>query len=306
MEMHQIRYFLAVAETLNFTRAAEGCNVAQPSLTRAIKNLEIELGGDLFRRERGSSHLTNLGRAMLPLLTNAYNNAIAAKSQAESFKKGDFAAIRITLSQTVDFDLVADALAELERAFTNIQLTCQRVGVVEMIDRLRSGDAEVALAGPIQDSWDRLDSWPLFTEAHSIVVLSEHPFASRDSVDLSDLRDERLIVRPYCEQWQDWLALFEAVGVDVRQCHEVSSDHDAICLLEAGLGVGLLPQSIRVSGDLRKVALTKPIERTIRIYAVAGRQRSPALSALLDLLRSADWTHYQQLTPAIRSTEALA
>ena len=62
MEMHQVRYFLAVARTLNFTRAADECNVTQPSLTRAINQLEAELGGDLFRRERPAG-LTELGRA---------------------------------------------------------------------------------------------------------------------------------------------------------------------------------------------------------------------------------------------------
>ena len=68
MEMHQVRYFLAVARVLNFTRAAEECHVAQPSLTRAIKQLEAELGGDLFRRERNLTHLTDLGQRMLPML----------------------------------------------------------------------------------------------------------------------------------------------------------------------------------------------------------------------------------------------
>jgi hypothetical protein len=68
MEMHQVRCFLAVARTLNFTRAAEECHVAQPSLTRAIKLLEGELGGDLFRRERPRAMLTPLGERMFPLL----------------------------------------------------------------------------------------------------------------------------------------------------------------------------------------------------------------------------------------------
>src|SRR3712207_8365018 len=66
VEMHQVRYFVALCETLNFTRAAERCNVAQPSLTRAIKLLEDELGGPLFNRERNRTHLTELGRMMEP------------------------------------------------------------------------------------------------------------------------------------------------------------------------------------------------------------------------------------------------
>ena len=64
MEMKQVRYFVAVAETLNFTRAAEQCNVTQPALTRAIKQLEFELGGDLIRREGRNTHLTDLGNRM--------------------------------------------------------------------------------------------------------------------------------------------------------------------------------------------------------------------------------------------------
>ena len=88
MEMHQIRYFLAVTRTLNFTRAADECNVTQPSLTRAIKQLEAELGGDLFRRERPAAQLTELGQRMHPLLKQCYEAAVGARSLASSFKGG--------------------------------------------------------------------------------------------------------------------------------------------------------------------------------------------------------------------------
>ena len=75
MEMHQARYFVALCETLNFTRAAEKCNVTQPSLTRAIKLLEDELGGPLFNRERNQTHLTELGRLMEPHLREVIDQA---------------------------------------------------------------------------------------------------------------------------------------------------------------------------------------------------------------------------------------
>ncbi|MDX1576049.1 MAG: LysR family transcriptional regulator, partial [Kiloniellales bacterium] len=85
MEMHQVRYFLAVCEALNFTRAAEACHVAQPSLTAAIKKLERELGGELFRRERSRTHLTDLGRLMKPHLEQIYAASEAAKADAYGF-----------------------------------------------------------------------------------------------------------------------------------------------------------------------------------------------------------------------------
>jgi DNA-binding transcriptional LysR family regulator len=89
--MHHIRYFLAVSETLNLTKAAERCNVAQPALSRAIQALETELGGELLRRERALSHLTELGQRMLPMLRQCYETAHAAKMVAASIRKGEAA-----------------------------------------------------------------------------------------------------------------------------------------------------------------------------------------------------------------------
>src|ERR1051326_4330453 len=87
MEMHQIRYFLSVAQELNFTRAAERCNVAQPSLTRAIKLLEEELGGPLFHREGARTPLSELGNMVLPYLTQVYEQTQAVKRQAVDFTR---------------------------------------------------------------------------------------------------------------------------------------------------------------------------------------------------------------------------
>lgn len=86
MEMHQIRYFLATARVLNFTRAADDCNVSQPSLTRAIQKLEDEFGGELFRRERSRTHLTDLGRQMLPHLERTLEAAHAAMQLARGLE----------------------------------------------------------------------------------------------------------------------------------------------------------------------------------------------------------------------------
>src|SRR5258706_16433975 len=102
MEMHQGRYFLAVARTLNFTRAAEECNVAQPSLTRAIRQLEEELGGDLFRRERPRAIMTELGERMHPLLKQCHDSALGARSLASSIKSGEVGALRLGPVRPVD------------------------------------------------------------------------------------------------------------------------------------------------------------------------------------------------------------
>ena len=85
MELHEIRYFLALSKTLNFTKAAEMCNVSQPALTRAIQKMEDELGGLLFSRERSNTHLTELGRMLEPHLTEVLARTQAAKETAQAF-----------------------------------------------------------------------------------------------------------------------------------------------------------------------------------------------------------------------------
>ena len=120
MEMHQIRYFLAVGRTLNFTRAADECNVAQPSLTRAIKQLEAELGGDLFRRERPAAQLTELGQRMHPLLKQCYEAAVGARSLATAFKGGKIGTLRIAIADAVDLALLIPHLEQPEAAVQQI------------------------------------------------------------------------------------------------------------------------------------------------------------------------------------------
>src|SRR5688500_352987 len=110
MEMQQVRYFVALAGTLNFTRAAERCNVSQPALTRAIQQLEHELGGPLFHRERGNTHLSELGRMMLPFLESIEQQAQAARDQARSVKKLDNLTLKIGAMCTIGPHLVAELM----------------------------------------------------------------------------------------------------------------------------------------------------------------------------------------------------
>ena len=125
METHQVRYFLAVGRTLNFTKAAEECNVTQPSLTRAIKKLEDELGGPLFHRERANTHLTELGRAMLPHIEQSYLAAQSARALAEALKRGDVVHLRLGLTNSVPSRLFSDVLNGVRNGVPNFELTVE-------------------------------------------------------------------------------------------------------------------------------------------------------------------------------------
>src|SRR6267154_1822276 len=141
MEMHQVRYFLAAAAELNFTKAAEKCNVSQPSLTRAIKHLECELGGDLFRRERPQAQLTELGERMLPLLKQCYDSAIGARSLASTIKSGELGSLRLAISRTIAPNLSTSHLLELKRLFQRLEVKLLRGTSAEILQFLKKGEA---------------------------------------------------------------------------------------------------------------------------------------------------------------------
>ena len=98
MELHQVRYFVALARSMNFTRAAEQCNVTQPALTKAIQKLEYELSGPLVFRERQLTQLTDLGKLMLPMLQRTLGAIEAARTNAKEYKRKKVASLGIAMS----------------------------------------------------------------------------------------------------------------------------------------------------------------------------------------------------------------
>jgi DNA-binding transcriptional LysR family regulator len=293
MEMHQVRYFLAAVSELNFTKAAEKCNVAQPSLTRAIKQLEAELGGDLFRRERPQAQLTDLGQRMLPLLKQCYDSAVGARSLASAIKGGEVGSLRLALSQTVGLDLLTRYFSELTRLFAGLEMTLLRGTAGDVVELLKKGDAELAIAGTIEEAWERLDKWPLFTERFQLLVNSQHPLAQRTQISIDDLRGQKFLKRNYCEDAARTSALLRGHDIDLERGHDVMTDEDLRVLIEANLGISFAPLSMQTPADLAKVAVSEiELSRTVYVYGVAGRQRTAVGAAMLKMLRAADWSRY--------------
>jgi DNA-binding transcriptional LysR family regulator len=293
MEMHQVRYFLAVARTLNFTRAADECNVAQPSLTRAIKQLEAELGGDLFRRERPAAQLTELGQRMHPLLKQCYEAAVGARSLASAFKSGEVGALRIALTHSVDLSLLIPFLSQIRRQFNRLEFKFLRGSSSEVAEILKKGEAELGIAAELDDTWERLDAWPLFTEDFRLVLSRQHRLAERDHVELEDLRSEQMLSRSYCEHAGRVGTSLREHGLDIEHSHEVSSERDLIELLEAEIGVAVVPDTSPIPQSLKRATVEGlDARRTVHLYGVAGRERTAVASAVMRMLRGADWREY--------------
>ena len=293
MEMHQVRYFLAVAKNLNFTRGAEECNVSQPSLTRAIKQLESEFGGDLFRRERPQAQLTELGERMLPLLKQCYDSAVSARELALSMKKGEVASLRLAMSHTFDINLLMPHLNEVRRRFERLECRLLRGTAAEVVELLKGGEAELGIASDLGEGWDRLDSWPLFTEDFILLVNAQHRLAHLPSVALQELREERLLLRTYCEHAEPTAMLLRTHGLDVDHCYQITSESDLMSMLASGLGVAIVPRSTSSPDTLARVMIDGlELSRPVHLYGVAGRQRTAVAALVMKMLRSADWSRH--------------
>jgi DNA-binding transcriptional LysR family regulator len=290
MEMHQVRYFLAVARTLNFTKAADECHVAQPSLTRAIKLLEGELGGELFRRERPRAMLTPLGERMYPLLKQCYDSAQSARSLAAMINDGEVGSLKIAVSSSIELGLILNEVNELRRSFSDIELKILRGTGPQLVEYLKAGDAELAVAASIGEAWDRLDTWKLFEEPFDMVFNRSHRLANHEIIGLEDLKRERFLLRSHCEKGTDLAELLRANGLNADNRHEVSSDQDLLALLDANIGIGFLPRTVNTPPSLVRAALPGfDLGRTVCLYGVAGRQRTPVAATFMKMLRAAKW-----------------
>jgi DNA-binding transcriptional LysR family regulator len=291
MEMHQIRYFLAVARELNFTRAAESCNVSQPALTRAIQQLEDEFGGQLLRREGKLSHLTDLGERLLPLMLRCHESALAAKSLASSFKVGSAQSLLLSLARSIDLGLVTGCLAEIQRRCSAFEFKILRGSASEISESLKKGQADLAIAGPLEEAWDRLDRHSLFEEELALAVAPQHRLAGRNQVTIEDLAGERILLDADCEAAAGLAQQLEKGGISEDGLLRIGSRQDILTMIEANLGVGFLSAGALGRGGLRSIKVDGlDTRRQISLYTVAGRQRSAATDAMIRLLRARGWS----------------
>ena len=286
MEMYQVRYFLSVARALNFTRAAEECGVAQPSLSRAIKQLEGELGGELFRRERPQAILTELGQRMLPILTRCFESAAAAQALAAGTGKGAAGALRVALSPTISIALVLAALREASKLFDGLELVVRRESAAGTLDLLKTGDVEVAiLAEHDLEPRPWLERFHLFDEGFLLISARAHRRANSGPFGLDDLREERIVLPRHAEHGDALAAPARGLGR-----HDAWSDADVAAFVSADLGVAMVPCSFPRSETLAASSIEGlDLKRTVSAFGAAGRPRSAPATMLINLLRAVDW-----------------
>ena len=291
MEMHQIRYFLAAAEALNFTRAAEKCSVSPPSLLRAIKLLELEFGGRLFNRERANTHLTELGQIALPHLQQILDASNEAKQKTKTYLASNKAILTLGIMCTIAPHLFVELTRNFRKRYPDISLKILDSTAPRLKASLLSGELEAAIYSlPGDDDSKRTHALPLFEEPMVIVVCDSHPLAKKKTIDIKDLDGAPYLDRINCEFGSYGEKLFEACGVSGPTTYQSERDDWVLAMVAAGLGYGFMPQSSANYPGVTARPLANPaLTRTVNLVTVRGRQHSPAVGAYVREVMRTRW-----------------
>ena len=290
MQMNQIRYFLAMCETLNFTRAAEKCNVSQPALTRGIQALEGEFGGFLFRRERGFTHLTDLGRLMQPILTSIFHQTQTATSTARSFLRLDDAPLRLGVMCTIGPLRFMGFLNHFHREHPGIELSVIEGTTAQLTDSLVNGMLDVAVMAQPKPFDDRFTARALYRESFVVAFPRGHAFESAEAVRIRDIKGEAYLSRMNCEYQDFFDYLCAQYDVDVMEAHRSEREDWIQAMVIAGLGICFMPEYSATLPGLPMRKLTDPgVERAVSLVSVAERPLSAPVEALVSSAASFDW-----------------
>ena len=291
MELHQVRYFVTLARTLNFTRAADLCNVTQPALTKAVQKLEHELGGALLHRERQLTQLTDLGKLILPMLERTLAAAESVRAHAADYQRKTIAPLKLALSHCVSAGLVSPAIAEIARVMPGLQVEVFEAAPDQMSDLLLAGDVHAALAGddtgPLPD---RIDHWDLFEERILVCGADFHPAMSEIPTPIIDLADAAWLERIGCDLLRNFWRAYVDADHDPRISHRGRAFPHLQHLCAEGLGLLLLPEHApRLTNLTARPIQGDPLRRRVQLLVVAGRHYSPALDAFVKLARIRAW-----------------
>ena len=288
MELHQLRYFCAVAETGSFSRAAEQSHVSQPSLSQQILKLEDELGARLFDRLGRSVRLTELGKTFLPRAHAVLRELEAARGDVVEGKEFIGGPVSVGVIPTVGPYFLPARLTAFSRKFGQVRLTVVEEITPILLDRLRAGTIDVAiLALPLRGH--EFDTLPLLTERLFAVLPQKHKLASRPSLSLKDLRTEPFLLLRDGHCFRDTaVAACDRARLHPQIVFESGQFSSLLSMVGAGMGVSIVPEmAIEKKSQCRYVRIAdEQAVRTIGAVVLRGRSLTRAQNAFLAHLRT--------------------
>jgi LysR family hydrogen peroxide-inducible transcriptional activator len=281
MEMQQLRYVVAVARTGNFSRAAEQCHVAQPSLSQQIQKLEDELGERLFDRRKREVKLTSHGEAFLRRAVRILEEVDAAKREATDAQDLLRGTLTIGVLPTIAPYLLPTTLADFTKKFRGVEIIVHEDTTARLLKLAHAYEIDFALVSqPIHD--EQLEVQELFSEQLLLALPPGHPLARKRSVAVGDLAGESLIVMKEGHCLGDQVLGFcDRREVKPKISFRSAQLETVQALVASGLGISLIPAMAAQSErkDLPKYRSLQSPKPQRKIVAAWPKQRPPGRAA---------------------------
>lgn len=249
MELRHLRYFVAVAEELNFGRASVRLRIAQPPLSRQIRDLEREIGARLFERVSRGVELTPAGRAFLPEARLTLAQAERAQRTAQRAANGETGRLRVGFVEAATHSgILPDVLSFFRAHLPSVGLSLFELDALRQADAFQEGRIDVGIlhAPPLDAArWLRVE--PIYTERVILALPKAHALAARPRLQLASLANESFVAFPRVvapEMYDEILASCRRAGFSPRIVQEAAGWHTLASLVSAGVGIGVVPRSI--------------------------------------------------------------
>lgn len=249
MELRHLRYFVAVAEEAHFGRAAERLRIAQPPLSRQIRDLEREIGVPLFERVPRGVELTPAGRAFLPEARLTLAQAERAQRSAQRAAQGETGRLRVGFVEAATHSgILPDVLSFFRAHLPSVGLSLFELDALRQAEAFQDGRIDIGiLHSPPLDAarWLRVE--PFYEEPVIVAVSQAHALAARARLTLSALAEESFVSFPRTvapEMYDDILARCRAAGFSPRIVQEAAGWHTLASLVSARVGIAFVPRSI--------------------------------------------------------------
>jgi len=290
MELSQIKYFLAVADSLSFTKAAESCAVSQPALSKSIRKLEETLGADLLVRSPQKVALTDFGNTMLVHFEKIEDARQKARDVAKAATTYQVQKLNVGVMCTIGPRRFAEFLNYFSRAHPHFELTLHNITSEAISELLLTGALDCVLTASEGKLDNRFETVELYRERMEVAFAEGHPFAKLDTVPLLEIAKEPYLDRLHCEFRNDFMNFTKSSGIDLNVSLSSEREDWILELVNRGLGVSVMPSDSISLSHVDHRPITDHIHtRSLDLVMTSNATISKALTTFRDAAKDFDW-----------------
>jgi len=282
MDLRQIRYFLTVADELNITRAAEKLNLSQPPLSRALMDLEEELGCQLMIRGKRQITLTPEGLALKRRGEQMLTLADKTKAELSEMGQGITGTLYLGHVDSNGPSLVSEWIKSFSKKYPNVKYNLWCGTVDDLTDKLQSGLLDLAVTMSPMNK-EILEGFPVFQENWVAMIPKDHPLAKsrKKTVSTDELVDRKLIISSRRSRHEEISKWFEGTGKKPNFVVQIAHSSNAFHLVNKGIGIAIFPASVakNVSADSQVVIKTIVPKVSVTYLLSWDNKRTPSVLA---------------------------